>query len=60
MIAAVVDEVTAQVVNIIVADADSDVSYPGTFLVNVTDAFCGIGWAYDSVSGSFNNPELPQ
>lgn len=60
MIAAVVDEASSQVVNIIVADANSDVSYSGTFLVDVTDAPCGIGWVYDVVSGSFNNPEIPQ
>lgn len=55
MQAAVVDTSTNIVINIIVADAAVDLAPDDTFLVNVTDVFCDIGWVYDPATGTFTN-----
>lgn len=49
------------VVGIIVADAATDVPYAGTFLVDVDNIFCRIGWVYDPRIGDFVDPNpLPE
>lgn len=47
------------VVGIIIADAATDVPYVGTFLVDVDNIACDIGWNYDSRIGDFVNPNPP-
>ncbi len=44
------------VVGIIIADASSDVPYAGTFLVDVDNLACDIGWIYDPKIGDFVPP----
>jgi len=59
MRAAVIDLLTNIVVNMIVASAETDAAPDGTFLVNVTDTFCDIGWVYDPATGTFSDPNPP-
>lgn len=59
MKAAVVDQTTNIVVNIIVADASVDPAPDGCFLVNVDNTPCDIGWIYDPASNTFINPNPP-
>lgn len=55
MRAAVVETVTGNVLNIIVAAPDDACPYDGAFLVTLDDASpVGIGWAY--VDGQFTDP----
>lgn len=56
MVAAVVDNVTKEVVSLIVADANIDPPLEGYFLVNVDDVNCKVGWFYDSNTGVFADP----
>ena len=56
MRAAVVDRQTNIVVNVIVADASSDLPPDGCFLVDADNVMCDIGWAYDPVVIDFINP----
>lgn len=56
MRAAVVNIEDNVVIGIIVADASTDVPYAGTFLVDVDNTACDIGWVYDSRIGDFVNP----
>lgn len=46
--------------NMVVAD-DESTAPDGSFLVNVQDVFCDIGWIYDPVSNAFSAPaeEVP-
>lgn len=59
MRAAVVNIEDNVVIGIIVADASTDVPYAGTFLVDVDNIACDIGWVYDSRIGDFVNPNPP-
>ena len=61
MRAAVVDNQTNIVVNIIVADADC-APPNGCFLVNVDDIWCDMGAIYDPVTGVFADitPPAPE
>ena len=56
MSAAVVDLLTNIVINIIVANAATDMPPGGTMLVDVTDVWCDIGWVYDPATGTFSSP----
>lgn len=44
--------------NLIIAEV-TDPPYEGTFLVNVNDIACNIGWLYDPVTGDFTDPNPP-
>ncbi len=59
MRAAVVDILTNIVINMIVANAAVDAAPEGTFLVDVTDIPCDIGWVYDPATGTFADPNPP-
>lgn len=52
---AVVDVSTKTVLSIIIADA-GEMPYPGTFLVDVDNIPCDVGWVYDPVVNDFVNP----
>lgn len=54
---AVVEQTTNIVSNIIVA-VPTDTPPEGTFLVDVTDKACDIGWLYDPGTGEFSPPVL--
>jgi hypothetical protein len=56
MVAAVVDATSLLVVNLIMANAQEDPPYQGTFLVDVAEQNCGIGWAYDPILRVFVEP----
>lgn len=60
MKAAVVEDVTNIVVNIIIADAHKDPAPDGCFLIDCTDIPCDIGWIYDPATGAFNPPVPPE
>lgn len=47
------------VVGIIIADAATDVPYVGTFLVDVDNLPCRVGWTYDPRIGDFVDPSPP-
>lgn len=59
MRAAVVEDVTNIVLNIIIADAEKDPAPEGCFLIDVTYQQCDIGWIYDPSTGQFNPPPTP-
>ena len=49
--AAVIDNATNTVVNIIVANAETDLPPDGTYLVNIDEGvMCDIGWVWDGQS----------
>jgi hypothetical protein len=56
MRAAVVDRQTNIVVNVIVADASSDLPPDGCLLVDIDNLACDIGWTYDPIVVDFINP----
>lgn len=59
MRAAVVDRSTNIVVNVIMADASTDLPPDGCVLVDVDHLACEIGWVYDPVLIDFRNPNPP-
>lgn len=54
MKAAVIDQQTNIVTNIIMADAHTDPAPDGYYLVDVTNVFCDIGWIYDPATQTFS------
>jgi len=55
--AAVVDLTSFVVVNVIVADAQTDPAPSGCELIDITNnANCGIGWTYNPTSQTFSPP----
>lgn len=57
MRAAVVDTETNTVLNVIVADANSDPAPAGSFLINLEEETqCAPGWIFDPVAGTFTEP----
>lgn len=59
MRAAVVDQATNVVINIIVADAARDIAPDGCILIDVERMSCDMGWVYDPAANSFINPNPP-
>ena len=57
--AAVVDITTNIVINVIVANYATDPAPDGTFLIDVTDVLCSVGWIYDTATGTFTDPNSP-
>ena len=57
MRAAVVDQTSNLVTNLIVADASVDRAPDGFVLVNLPeDSQVGIGWVFDPITASFSDP----
>lgn len=57
MRAAVVDQTSNLVTNLIVADANVDRAPDGFLLVNLEDdSQVGIGWVFDQLTASFSDP----
>lgn len=54
MKAAVIDKNTNIVINVIVADAYTELAPDGYYLVDVTDVFCDIGYNYDPTTQTFS------
>jgi len=59
MRAAVVDQATNVVINIIVADAATDAAPDFCILVDVARMSCDINWVYDPAANAFTNPNPP-
>lgn len=57
---AVVSAETNIVVNVIVADAATDVAPDGCFLIDVDNFVCAVGWVFDPVVNDFYDPRPPE